>query len=63
MGQITPLDFDFEDDWILAYLDPNKHTTGTRITRSIGEMAFYLAYEIPFYGKKAGYEDSFYNRI
>ena len=52
-----------EDDWILAYLDPNIHTTGTRITRSIGEMAFYLAYKTPFYGKKAGYEDSFYNRI
>jgi len=51
------------DGYAWVYLDPNKQTSGTRVTTSIGEMAFYLAYKIPFYGKEAGFEDSFYKRI
>ena len=48
-------------DW--RYLKPNGTYAETGVAMSAGEMAFYLAYNMRFYGERAGFKDSFYDRI
>lgn len=48
-------------DW--RYLDPRASYAETGIVMPAGEMAFYLAYNLRFYGDKVSYGDSFYNKI
>ena len=50
----------FASDW--RYLDPDGSWAETGITMPAGEMAFYLAYNLRFYGSSAGYTSNFYNK-
>lgn len=48
-------------DW--RYLKPRGSYAETGISMPAGEIAFYLAYNLRFYGERAGYGDSFYDKI
>lgn len=45
------------------YLPPKGSYADTGIVLPAGEMSFYIAYGIPFYGRMAGFDNSFYDRI
>lgn len=45
------------------YLSPKGSYAETGVVMPAGEMAFYIAYGIPFYGKAGGFSNSFYDRI
>lgn len=55
------VDTDGNSNW--RYLDPNGSWADTEISMPSGEIAFALAYNLKFYGNRAGYDDAFYNRI
>ena len=48
-------------DW--KYLKPNGTYAETGVAMPAGEIAFYLAYNMSFYGERAGFKDSFYDGI
>ncbi len=48
-------------DW--RYLKPNGTYAETGVAMPAGEIAFYLAYNMRFYGERAGFKDSFYDGI
>ena len=48
-------------DW--RYLKPNGTYAETGVAMPAGEIAFYLAYNMRFYGEKGDFKDSFYDRI
>ena len=48
-------------DW--RYLKPRGSYAETGVAMPAGEIAFYLAYNMRFYGERAGFKDSFYDRI
>ena len=48
-------------DW--RYLKPNGTHAETGVAMPAGEIAFYLAYNMRFYGEKGDFKDSFYDRI
>jgi len=51
------------DEWL--YLNPDETSTakGMLDAKALGELAFYIAYRIPFCGKKFGFDSSFYKLI
>lgn len=57
----VPAEKDSDYDWRL--LKPRGSYAETGISMPAGEIAFYLAYKLRFYGERAGYGDSFYDKI
>lgn len=56
-----PAGADSDYDWSLVKPRGSYAETGTSLP--VGEIAFYLAYHLRFYGERAGFDQSFYNRI
>lgn len=52
---------DSNDDWSLV--KPRGSHAETGVDLPAGEIAFYLAYHLPFYGERADFDNSFYGRI
>ena len=48
-------------DW--RYLNPKGSYAETGVAMPAGEIAFYLAYNMRFYGEKGDFKDLFYDRI
>lgn len=49
-----------DQNWI--YIAPTAPRATAMVGKPGGEMAFYLAYNMKFYGSGAGYSNSFYAR-
>lgn len=54
------IDRDGNSDW--QYIAPNSPRSQSMVSKPCGEMAFYLAYGMKFYGSSAGYRGDFYQR-
>lgn len=54
------IDQDGNSNW--KYIAPGSPRAYSMISKPAGEMAFYLAYGMKFYGSSAGYHSDFYKR-
>ena len=50
-----------QSDW--RYLNPRGPWSATGIVMPAGEMAFFLAYNMTFYGSRAAYNREFYEQV
>ena len=58
LGQMY-VDRNGNSNW--QYISPDSPRAYSLVSKPAGEMAFYLAYNMPFYGSNAGFYSEFYD--